>query len=276
MDLGAWGKMMEQNEDLKKYISREKKLLNLKGIFLLSLLGVVFWFSAKGSELSFAELSRGIPNMLDYLNRMYPPNFAYAPRVVWPMIQTIEVAIWGTTFAIIGAIPLGILAAKNIAPLPIIFWLSRAVLNFFRAINEIIFGLIFVSAVGLGPFPGVLAIAVHSAGMLGKFFAEAIENVDRGPIEALEATGSKRIQVIIYAIIPQVMPQFVAYCLYRFEVNVRAAAVLGVVGAGGIGFELITNMRLFDFQNLVIILLTIYVTVVGIDSLTTKLRSKII
>lgn len=129
---------------------------------------------------------------------------------------------------------------------------------------------------GLGPFPGVLAIAIHSVGMLGKFFAEAIENVDRGPIEALEATGSRRIQVITYAIIPQVMPQFIAYCLYRFEVNVRAAAVLGVVGAGGIGFELVTNMRLFEFQNLVIILFTIYITVVGINYLATRLRAKII
>ncbi len=157
-----------------------------------------------------------------------------------------------------------------------VFWISRAVLNFFRAINEIIFGLIFVSAVGLGPFPGVLAIAVHSAGMLGKFFAEAIENVDRGPIEALEATGSNRIKVITYAIVPQIMPQFIAYCLYRFEVNVRAAAVLGVVGAGGIGFVLVTNMRLFEFENLGIILFTIYITVVAIDSLTTKLRARII
>jgi phosphonate transport system permease protein len=112
--------------------------------------------------------------------------------------------------------------------------------------------------------------------MLGKFFAEAIENVDRGPIEALEATGSNKIKVITYAIVPQIMPQFIAYCLYRFEVNVRAAAVLGVVGAGGIGFVLITNMRLFEFENLGIILFTIYITVVAIDSLTTKLRSKII
>ena len=267
---------MEHNEDLKKYISSEKKVLSVKGISILLLLGIIFWLSARSSELSFSELSKGLPNMLDYLNRMYPPNLAYAPKVIWPMIQTIEVAIWGTTLAIICAIPLGFLAARNIAPLPIIFWLSRAVLNFFRAINEIIFGLLFVSAVGLGPFPGVLAIAVHAAGMLGKFFAEAIENVDRGPIEALEATGSNRIQVIVYAIIPQVMPQFIAYCLYRFEVSVRAAAVLGVVGAGGIGFELVTNMRLFEFQNLVIILLTIYITVVGIDYMTTRLRAKII
>jgi phosphonate transport system permease protein len=268
---------METNDQLlQKYIARDKKLFNAKNILLFVVLATAFWMAARSSELSLTELSRGLPNVFDYLLRMYPPNLAYVPKVVVPLIETLAVALWGTTFAIIGAIPLGFLAAKNIAPVPAVFWISRAVLNFFRAINEIIFGLIFVSAVGLGPFPGVLAIAVHSAGMLGKFFAEAIENVDRGPIEALEATGSNRIKVITYAIVPQIMPQFIAYCLYRFEVNVRAAAVLGVVGAGGIGFVLITNMRLFEFENLGIILFTIYITVVAIDSLTTTLRTKII
>jgi phosphonate transport system permease protein len=255
---------METNDQLlEKYISRDKKLLNAKYILLFVVLATAFWMAARSSELSLTELSRGLPNVLDYLRRMYPPNLAYIPKIVVPLIETLAVALWGTTFAILGAIPLGFLAAKNIAPVPAV-------------INEIIFGLIFVSAVGLGPFPGVLAIAVHSAGMLGKFFAEAIENVDRGPIEALEATGSNRIKVITYAIVPQIMPQFIAYCLYRFEVNVRAAAVLGVVGAGGIGFVLVTNMRLFEFENLGIILFTIYITVVAIDSLTTKLRAKII
>jgi phosphonate transport system permease protein len=268
---------METNDQLlEKYISRDKKFLNAKNILLFLVLATAFWLAARSSELSLTELSRGLPNVFDYLRRMYPPNLAYVPKVAVPLIETLAIALWGTTFSIIGAIPLGFLAAKNIAPFPAVFWISRAVLNFFRAINEIIFGLIFVSAVGLGPFPGVLAIAVHSAGMLGKFFAEAIENVDRGPIEALEATGSNKIKVITYAIVPQIMPQFIAYCLYRFEVNVRAAAVLGVVGAGGIGFVLITNMRLFEFENLGIILFTIYITVVAIDSLTTKLRSKII
>ena len=266
---------MNDSDILKKYITTDKKFFNIKNISILIVLAIIYWLAAKGSELSITELIKGLPYMHDFLSRMWPPNIAYTLKVFWPLIETIEVAIWGTTFAILAAIPLGFLAAKNIAP-PFVFWISRAVLNFCRAINEIIFGLIFVSLVGLGPFPGVLAIAVHSVGMLGKFFAEAIENVDRGPIEALEATGSNRIKMITYAIIPQVIPQFIAYCLYRFEVNVRAAAVLGVVGAGGIGFILQTNMRLFEYQNLIIILLSIYFTVVAIDTLTTRLRAKII
>ena len=144
---------MNDSDILKKYITTDKKFFNIKNISILIVLAIIYWLAAKGSELSITELIKGLPYMHDFLSRMWPPNIAYTLKVFWPLIETIEVAIWGTTFAILGAIPLGFLAAKNIAP-PLVFWVSRAVLNFCRAINEIISGLIFVSLVGLGPFPG--------------------------------------------------------------------------------------------------------------------------
>jgi len=190
---------------------------------------------------------------------MIPPNLSILGRLIAPTIETLQISIWGTSLAVILAVPFGLLAAKNTSPHPILYGLTRLILNATRAINEMIFGLIFVAAVGLGPFPGVLALAFHSVGMLGKFFAEAIENIDAGPVEAVTATGASNWQVIRFSIVPQVMPEFVSIVLYRWELNFRQATVLGIVGAGGIGFELITSMRLFQYQDLLTILIVILV-----------------
>ena len=139
-----------------------------------------------------------------------------------------------------------------------------------------VFALIFVAAVGLGPFPGVLGIGVSSTGMLGKFFADAIENVDNGPLDALKATGAKKIQVITYAVIPQILPEFVSVALFRWEMNFRASTIVGIVGAGGIGFELMTSMRLFNYQKMTLILIIILVIVTAVDTISSFIRKRII
>jgi len=157
-----------------------------------------------------------------------------------------------------------------------VFHFVRQILNVARGINEIIFALIFVAAVGLGPFAGVLALSLHGAGMLGKFFAEAVEEVDSGPVEALRATGASSLQTILFAVVPQALPAWIAATLYRFEVNLRASTILGMVGAGGIGFELYSSMKLFQYQDTAACVIVILALVMSADYLSSRLRARIL
>src|SRR5262245_33912799 len=251
--------------------SRSRRTLWLGGA-----MAVVLVWSGLGVDLQPGELARGLPFMWRFVTRMVPPNLGAMPSLVRPTLETLQMAIWGTVLAIVLAVPLGICAARNLSPHPLCYWGARSVLNGLRGINELVFALVFVSAVGLGPFPGVLALAVPTAGMLGKFYAEAMEAVDTGPIEALQATGASRLQTIRYAIVPQIMPAVVAFNLYRFEVAVRSATVLGLVGAGGIGFELMTSMRLFRYRDVAMILVVIVALVVLTDLLSTWVRKRVL
>ena len=233
----------------------------------------VLWWAALGSQVSFTELRKGLPWIGDFLSRMFPPNWEFMGRLVKPAIETVQIAIWGTLLAIILAVPFCFLAARNLTPNRLVFQLTRQFFNITRGINEIILALIFVAAVGLGPFPGVLALAVHGAGMLGKFFSESIEEIDQGPIEALRATGAGPIQTIVFAVLPQVITAWIAVILYRFETNLRQATVLGMVGAGGIGFELVGSMKLFQYQDTATCILVIIVMVMTADYISTRLRA---
>ena len=253
---------------------RQRKWI-IRLVVAVASIAILYW-SAVATNLSLPELVRGVPAIVDYLGRMFPPDWAYTPAIIGPTIETIQIAIWGTVLGVLLAIPLGLMAARNIAPHPIIYGTSRLILNALRGVSELVFALIFVSAVGLGPFPGILALALHNAGMLGKFYAEAIEAIEPGPVEALQASGAGWLQTIIYAIVPQVTPHFVTYNLYRFEVSIRSATVLGLVGAGGIGFHLISSIRLFDYQTTAMILLVIVMLVVVTDHVGTLLRKRII
>lgn len=241
-----------------------------------ALLLFLYAWSAQGTHLSASELLRGLPGLWDILTRMMPPNPAIVPRLIQPTVETMQISIWGTSLAIVFTIPFGLAAARNIAPHPLVYAVARFILNATRSISEMIFALVFVAAVGLGPFPGVLALAFHSVGMLGKFVADAIENIDAGPVEALTATGANKWQVIMYAIFPQILPEFVTLCLYRWELNFRSATILGIVGAGGIGFELITSMRLFLYRDMTTILLVILVAVIIVDYVSSYLRQRVI
>jgi phosphonate transport system permease protein len=145
-------------------------------------------------------------------------------------------------------------------------------LNVIRSINELILALVFVAAVGLGPFPGVLALAVHGVGMLGKFFAESIEEIDEGPLQALRSTGARPLQVIVFGVLPQVITAWIAVILYRFEVNLRSATVLGMVGAGGLGFELVSSLKLFKYQETATCIVVITVMVIVADLISNRLR----
>jgi phosphonate transport system permease protein len=248
----------------------------LRWIGVLAASTLVLVWSARGIGFSIAELVRGLPWIFDLVGRMLPPNWAFFERLVKPVVETIQIALWGTLLAVLLALPLCFLAARNLSPNLVVFHAMRQVLNALRGINEIIFALIFVAAVGLGPFSGVLALAIHGAGMLGKFFAEAVEEIDAGPVEALRATGAGPALVVIYGVLPQVIPSWIASTLYRFEVNLRAATILGMVGAGGIGFELMSSLKLFQYQDTAVCVLVILAMVMSADYLSSKLRARIL
>jgi phosphonate transport system permease protein len=233
----------------------------------------ILWWAAKGSQVSPGELIKGAPWIADLLGRMVPPNWAFINKLWVPAIETVQIALWGTLLAIVLATPVCFFAARNLAPNMAVFHAMRQVFNVTRGINEIILALVFVAAVGLGPFPGVLALAVHGAGMLGKFFSESIEEIDQGPIEALRSTGAGPVQIVIFGVLPQVITAWIAVALYRFETNLRQATVLGMVGAGGIGFELVGSMKLFQYQDTSMCILVIIVMVMAADYISTRLRA---
>ena len=222
------------------------------------------------------EFIRAVPVIGEYIAKMYPPRWAATNELWGPTIDTLCIAIWGTVIAAIIGLPLGALAAGNLNGSVVIRGAALGVLNTLRSISELIWAVFFVSAVGLGPFPGALALGVNFGGILGRLYAEAIENVDPGPLEALRATGAGPIQVILFAVLPQVMPQIVAYNLYWFEVGVRSATVLGMIGAGGIGFELVTTIRLYEFADTAAILLLILALVTIIDQASALIRNRIV
>jgi phosphonate transport system permease protein len=235
----------------------------------------VLWWSAVGTHLSISEFVKGLPWIGDFIGRMLPPNFAFMAKLVQPAIETVQIALWGTLLGILLALPICFFAARNLTPHGIVFHGLRQVLNVMRGINEIILALIFVAAVGLGPFAGVLAIALHNAGILGKMFAEAIEEIDEGPLDALRAAGAGTWQRIVFGVLPQVMPDWIGIILYRFETNIRISTVLGMVGAGGIGFELISSMKLFAYEDTAACVLVILALVLVADLISSKLRAMI-
>lgn len=240
----------------------------------LALAYVLHW-SALGAQLSWGELAAGLPQIADFASRALPPDTGVLGRLMAPALETVQIAVWGTLLAVPPAVVLSFLAARNLQSKRWLYQGTRQLLNGVRSINELILALVFVSAVGLGPFPGVLALAVHGASMLGKFFAEAIEEIDQGPLEALRATGARPLQVIVYGVLPQVLTAWIAVLLYRFEVNLRSATVLGMVGAGGLGFELVGSIKLFRYQETATCILVIMAMVIVADMISSQLRHRI-
>jgi phosphonate transport system permease protein len=191
------------------------------------------------------------------------------------MIVTVHIAIWGTVLAVVAAVPMGLLSSANLAP-RWVYQPVRRVMDACRAINEMVFAMLFIVAVGLGPFAGVLALAVHTTGTLAKLFSEAVEAIDPRPVEGIRATGAHPLVEVVYGVIPQVMPLWLSFTLYRFESNVRSASVVGMVGAGGIGVVLFEVIRGFEYAQTCAVLVILAVSVTLIDLLSAHLRSRFI
>lgn len=238
-------------------------------------IGWVLHWSAAGAQMSWGELADGMPQIGDFLSRSVPPDWSMMPRLWAPALETVQIAIWGTLLSVILALPLSFIAASNLHGWHWLRRITRQFLNVVRSINELILALVFVSAVGLGPFPGVLALALHGMGMLAKFFAEAIEEIDEGPLQALRSAGATQLQIIAFGVVPQVVTAWIAVVLYRFEVNLRSATVLGMVGAGGLGFELVSSLKLFRYQETATCIIVITVMVIAADMASNWLRSRI-
>lgn len=221
------------------------------------------------------DLITGFHGMVDIVRRASPPDFSKLPDVVWPTLETIDIAIFGTIGGVLMALPLAVMAATNVTPSRVLYYLSRAIIGLARAIPDLVWALLFVTAVGLGPFPGGLALAVHSVGMLGRLFAETIENMDMAPIDALALTGANRIQVFSHGVVPTVLPALLGIGLYRLDENIRSSLVLGFVGAGGIGFELLTAMNLFQYREVSLLLIVIFVIVFAAERLSAICRQRL-
>ena len=256
-----------------KFMSRENRY---KDSLLLLIISVIAMLSLYFIPVNFKEMAYGIPRIWEFLKGIFPPDFSGITVYVRLMLETVGMGISGTFLAVLISIPMGVLSARNVIHAPVIYNIMKEISNFFRAMPELMFALIFVAAVGLGPFAGVLAIAIHTAGFLGKFYAEAIENVDPKPVEAIEATGARFIQRIRYSVFPQVMPLFNSYNLYILDRNIRASTVMGIVGAGGIGFDLVMSMKLFEYQKTATLILIILLTVMLVDWLSSYLRKKVV
>lgn len=241
--------------------------------------GLIFIFliwSIISTDFSLTALVEGYPYIIDFLAAMFPPAWDKFIPMIEPAVETIQMAFLGTFFSVLLSIPIAIFGANNLTSSKLLRGISRSLIAFTRTVPDLVFALIFVSAVGLGPVPGILALSIHSIGMLGKLYAEAIEEIDMGPVEAMEALGASKLQAIFYAIIPQVTPSFVAATLYRLDINVRSSIVLGLVGAGGIGFELMMAMRLFRYEELLSILIIIFAIVLSAEAISNSIRKNII
>ena len=237
-------------------------------------LGTLAW-AWQGAEMRPLDLIRDADNMRVYAREFFPPNFHDWRIYLHEMVVTLHIALWGTVLAIVAAIPLGLLSAHNVAP-PWVHQPVRRFMDLCRAINEMVFAMLFIVAVGLGPFAGVLALFVHTTGTLAKLFSEAVEAIDERPVEGIRAMGANKLAEVVYGIFPQVMPLWLSYSLYRFESNVRSASVVGMVGAGGIGVVLYEVIRSFQYAQTCAVLIMLALTVTLIDMFSAWLRKRFI
>ncbi|WP_284943985.1 phosphonate ABC transporter, permease protein PhnE [Acidisoma cladoniae] len=221
------------------------------------------------------DLITGAHGIADILRRSWPPDIAGLPDMLWPALETIDIALFGTAVAVIFALPLALLAARNTTPATPVYVISRMFIALARVVPDLVWALIFVTAVGLGPFPGTLAIMLHSIGMLGRLFSEVIEDMDMGPVEALTMTGASRMAVFSHAVVPTVIPSLLGITLYRLDENIRSSLVLGFVGAGGIGFLLLTSMELFQYRTVAMLLILTFVIVIVAERGSAALRQRI-
>jgi phosphonate transport system permease protein len=272
--------------------AREALLRPFGGISLRTLLLIIGLFALyaigmRNTEAEPAEFIEGIPNIVAFVARTLPPQFEMAqanmgglslswPVVLGAIIQTMFIALIGTTGALLFAVPFGLLAARNTSPHPAVYAAVRFVMNAMRSVPELFWALIFISAVGLGPFAGVLALIASSIGSLGRIYGDSIETIDPQQVMAVRATGASRMDVFRYAVLPQALPTVASFALLVFEGNIRAATVLGYVGGGGVGFQIQKYFALFQYQHLMGALLLVVVMVLVIDRVSDYIRRKLV
>ena len=266
-------KVFNKSKDLATYL---KPQWSWKTFATIGIFSFVLVFVVNDLEINFIKLVTDSSKYLgDIISRMLPPDFSNLNQLIYSMFETIEIAFLGTFIAIVLSIPLGLFSARNLAPNYFVYLICKTIVIFFRAIPEFIIAMILVIAIGFGAMPGVLALGLHTMGFLAKFYAEDIEHINNGPIDALKSSGASKSQIISFGVIPQILPSFVANNLYILDRNVRMATMLGIVGAGGIGYELQSSFRMFEYERVSAIIILIFITIFVIDHLSSLIRSKI-
>lgn len=242
---------------------------------LLAVLAVAHVYAWIQTEMSVDALVRGWHGMADFISSAFPPDTAVIGQGLRACGTTLAIALLGTTLSVPTSLALALLGARTTAGSGWRYQAARLVMSILRAVPDIVFALIFVTAVGLGPFPGVLAILCHNTGVMSKLWSEAMEQSDQGPIAALRTAGASRAQIAVHAVMPAIVPQFVGLLLYRFDVNVRSSLVLGLVGAGGIGFLINQSISLFRFAEMMTYLIMVLVLIVAVDVLSGVVRQRL-
>lgn len=266
---------MKNNISLEELLPEKPSELK-RNLSILLLLSIIY---AAGSftHFSLPKLLRNLGEGADLLERMFfPPDFAYAKRLFLPMVETIQISFVGTIIGSFFAIPIAVFSARNFSTNKFIGIFFRSFLSLFRTIPALVFAAFFASVFGFGSFSGMMALSVFTVGLVAKLTYEAIENIDAGPLEALTAAGAGKGAILRYAIIPQVLPQFLSYVLYSFEINIRASAVLGYVGAGGIGEYYDRTLSFLKYDKAGTIVLLTFFVILAIDLISSRLRQRLI
>ncbi len=273
---------------------REGKEKSRHTLFVgIGVAALLLW-SFVGSEADPRALfgAQGRAGMLGYISRLFPPDLSagLVRGALWGAVETVAISFLGTVMAVAIGLPLAIAASSTLTHEGLLYemegrrWIrlgaaayigARGVLTLLRTVPDLVWAVIFVFAVGLGPFPGVLALGLHTGGVLGRLYAEVLEEVNPQPVEALQSTGAGRLQIVLYSLLPQALPQCLSYTLYRWEVNIRAAAILGFVGAGGLGQQIYVAISLFHDHQLLTLLIVLYILVTAVDLFSATLRRRL-
>ncbi|HLR08995.1 MAG TPA: phosphonate ABC transporter, permease protein PhnE [Bacillota bacterium] len=265
--------MAEYNLPPKTTVSWQKRI---KAVFIALAVVALYLWTFLGIDIEWGRaIERISENFGVVIPKLFNPDWAVTREVTAKIMETIFIAFAGTLMASILAVPLGFLAAKNMTH-PVIALIGKWLLSANRSFPELILAILFVAAIGPNAFAGVLAIAIHSTGMLGKLYSEVLESIDMQVVEAMEANGANKIQILFHGVLPQVIPEFLSYAIYRFEIDIRASSVLGIVGAGGIGTMIIFASMNRNWNEMGLILLAIIIVVTIIDTLSAKIRQKIV
>ncbi|MBA3405502.1 MAG: phosphonate ABC transporter, permease protein PhnE [Gemmatimonadaceae bacterium] len=240
---------------------------------------VITWWAASeeyGLNFDIPELLTNLTRGADILAEFWPPDFSVVSRTIAPLLETVQIAVIASLIGCSLALPIAFLASRVTAPNLVVYILDRSILSVVRALPDVLYAIIFVAAVSIGPLPGILALILFNIAVVAKLLSETVDGVDQGPIEAARATGANRLLTVRWAVLPQVLPNYVAYSLYAFELNIRASAVLGIVGAGGIGNLINEFRRFFQYDALMVVVIEILVLVIIVEWISIWLRRRLV
>ena len=249
------------------------------GPLALLIFGAITWWAASeefGLNFDVPRLFSNLTRGAGILAEFWPPDFSVVGRTVGPMLETIQMAILASLIGCALALPLAFLASRVTSPNLATYLIDRGILSIVRALPDVLYALIFVAALSIGPLPGILALVLFNIAVVAKLLSETVDGVDPGPIEAAKASGANRLLTVRWAVLPQVLPNYVAYSLYAFELNIRASAVLGIVGAGGIGNLINEYRRFFQYDRLAVVVIEIFVLVIIVEWISIWLRRKLV